>query len=845
MVVLNKDTIEGMLNGNVSVSPEISGIIPTNEGTRFIRTIISIGDTTANNEAALEETMSQEMADEREDTEKESAEVEGAEETGTELEGAEEMGTELEGIGETGTELEGTGETGTELDGTGETTPNDDVPKEILPFLSNNYVAYYKDGKLFYTAKFHQAMYELLQKGYSAKDAYDALGFDTKTLGYDRAYGAAKRAMEKARKGILYVEVVEEEQLAESEDKVEEPTSKQEEPDWVKDVEKNVKYVKRVSHGRIHYTDEFYVEMAQLLEEGKTATQAYEALGFDVTVLGADRAFQSAAYAVKKAEKIKRPIVGTNGADGTISFEETMEKMGATKLDPNNPELAAAAFARVLFLETVLESLKKKPAELGGKVYEFYDEELTLNTLQLVDQIMDNQMNKLGLTKDQILIAFKIPASTYYSYKQRLREEEKKKKEKEEKKRKKKKEELRTMNQIKEIVKLLGGNCPGAKRMRIYLIAMYDNRIGKKKCAALMRKMNFVGNPHWKDDQKKGLGSKVDPYKGNATHIHPALAKYNLVNQDFLKGPRSVVLTDITYVPYASGTEMAYHCQFFDPFTNQTLGEATSQTMDVAMVKVAYDDMMAKHKKEFGTVLRVFIHSDQGSQYCATSFQKLLSSDKFIQSMSRRATPTDNAPMEARFSRLKDEVGNLLYYCKDFESVKKLISNYLVHHDENHIYLCLAGLTPNQYYDYYRTGIYPLKEYFGVDKEHFSTPEEILEERRKRAKENAEKNRKRYEKYKKNLEDLEKDVTKEIDPNARVAKDLAIIIEEEDRIISGNVKLSELASKLTALKGMVAHALSFLHNASKEVLDKLKDYQNWKNYEELNYVNEMTELGLC
>lgn len=47
--------------------------------------------------------------------------------------------------------------------------------------------------------------------------------------------------------------------------------------------------------------------------------------------------------------------------------------------------------------------------------------------------------------------------------------------------------------------------------------------------------------------------------------------------------------------------------------------------------------------------MKVYIHSDQGSQYLSTSFQELLNDDDFIQSMSARGNSYDNAPIESFF----------------------------------------------------------------------------------------------------------------------------------------------------------------------------------------------------
>ena len=83
----------------------------------------------------------------------------------------------------------------------------------------------------------------------------------------------------------------------------------------------------------------------------------------------------------------------------------------------------------------------------------------------------------------------------------------------------------------------------------------------------------------------------------------------------------------------------------------EILGSAVSRTMDVALVKEAYDRMKREHGNELHEP-GVLVHSDQGSQYLSTTFQQMLSDDGFLQSVSRRGNSQDNAPMESFFGRM-------------------------------------------------------------------------------------------------------------------------------------------------------------------------------------------------
>ena len=53
--------------------------------------------------------------------------------------------------------------------------------------------------KLIYSKDFYVCLYKQLQAGKSNVEAYEALGFDTKKLGTDRAHAACRRALEMAK----------------------------------------------------------------------------------------------------------------------------------------------------------------------------------------------------------------------------------------------------------------------------------------------------------------------------------------------------------------------------------------------------------------------------------------------------------------------------------------------------------------------------------------------------------------------------------------------------------------------------------------------------------------------
>ena len=103
----------------------------------------------------------------------------------------------------------------------------------------------------------------------------------------------------------------------------------------------------------------------------------------------------------------------------------------------------------------------------------------------------------------------------------------------------------------------------------------------------------------------------------------------------------------------------------------------------------------------------VLIHSDQGFHYTSKKFRQLLKDCDLRQSMSRRGNCWDNAPQESFFGHMKDEID--VSNCTTFEQVKLIIDDWIDYYNNDRYQWQLAKLSPNEFYAYLTTGIYPLK----------------------------------------------------------------------------------------------------------------------------------------
>lgn len=178
----------------------------------------------------------------------------------------------------------------------------------------------------------------------------------------------------------------------------------------------------------------------------------------------------------------------------------------------------------------------------------------------------------------------------------------------------------------------------------------------------------------------------------------------NLLNREFrLHGPRAVLLTDITYLPYGDD-KIAYMSTILDAYTKQLLAYVVSDSLQVDFVLETINNLVRDHGVSLNS--ETLINSDQGVQYRSLKFIQLIKNVDLRQSMSRKANCWDNAPQESFFGHMKDEIN--IRHCKTYEDVVKVISEWADYYNTDRYQWNLARLSPNEFYEYCLTGVYPL-----------------------------------------------------------------------------------------------------------------------------------------
>ncbi len=198
---------------------------------------------------------------------------------------------------------------------------------------------------------------------------------------------------------------------------------------------------------------------------------------------------------------------------------------------------------------------------------------------------------------------------------------------------------------------------------------------------------------------------KANPYRRLAKALKTNSVADNLLQREFeAYGPRMVLLTDITYLPY-NGT-FAYLSTILDAFTKQILSYVLSPSLEVDFVLETVEKLIADHGVSLHA--ETIVHSDQGCHYTCHKFINILYDKKLRQSMSRRGNCWDNAPQERFFGHMKDYIKDRIAACTAFDEVQAIIDDYMDYYNNRRYQWHLAKLSPNEFYQFVTTGEYPL-----------------------------------------------------------------------------------------------------------------------------------------
>jgi len=160
-------------------------------------------------------------------------------------------------------------------------------------------------------------------------------------------------------------------------------------------------------------------------------------------------------------------------------------------------------------------------------------------------------------------------------------------------------------------------------------------------------------------------------YRATTYSKHGLPVAENLLDRNFtIDRPNAVWLSDISSI--WTGEGWLHLAAVVDLYSRMLVGWSMDKHQTADLTLAALNQAIARRN----VTPDLMHHSDQGGQYAAGEYQKLLTATKMICSMSRRANCWDNAPMESFFATLKAELVYREQY-KTREEAKTEIFEYI------------------------------------------------------------------------------------------------------------------------------------------------------------------------
>jgi len=205
-------------------------------------------------------------------------------------------------------------------------------------------------------------------------------------------------------------------------------------------------------------------------------------------------------------------------------------------------------------------------------------------------------------------------------------------------------------------------------------------RAGRRRVGRLMRRHGVRGL----------VAQRRRVQTTDSCHAFPVVP--NLLNRQFnaTTKPNQVWLADLTYI--ATGEGWLYMAAVMDLHTRKIIGWSMRDQLRAELATFAL--LMATQRQRPGAGLGH--QSDRGIQYACGDHQAALDQAGITPSMSRRANPLDNAPMESFFHTLKTELVHHRTYAARDEAKRDLFAYVEGFYNRQRLHSALDYHTPDQ-----------------------------------------------------------------------------------------------------------------------------------------------------
>jgi len=184
-----------------------------------------------------------------------------------------------------------------------------------------------------------------------------------------------------------------------------------------------------------------------------------------------------------------------------------------------------------------------------------------------------------------------------------------------------------------QIIKVLEVN-PSYGHRRIAM----ELKTGKNRVRRVMKEFGikpYKRKARWR--KKRDYGKPPAPYP-------------NLIKGSCPIKPEVILVGDFTRIPYKEG--IVYLATYMDLFTREIVGWNISAKHTADLVMNALFDAI----KTLGKLPKI-VHTDQGSEYQSKDYQAMLSKLGIRVSMSKKASPWENAYQESFYDNFKTDLG--------------------------------------------------------------------------------------------------------------------------------------------------------------------------------------------
>ena len=204
--------------------------------------------------------------------------------------------------------------------------------------------------------------------------------------------------------------------------------------------------------------------------------------------------------------------------------------------------------------------------------------------------------------------------------------------------------------------------------------------VNHKRITRLMRELGLLAK---RKVRKKRTTNSVHGYK----------RYFNLVKGLVVERPEQVWVGDITYIRLRE--EFVYLAVLMDVFTRSIRGWHLDRTMEKSLTITALEKGLEQYVPEIH-------HSDQGVQYAANDYVKLLEENKVEISMAGVGKAYENGYAERLMRTIKEEEVDLSEY-RNFNEVYERIEEFLEEvYMKKRIHSSLSYLTPSEFEEKWR-----------------------------------------------------------------------------------------------------------------------------------------------